>query len=90
MDIEDEYIRDYSFEPEFIRRKDSLEMHRSRLEKTRKHNKMFKSKSLPTDLGRAHSIDLLTQTVTQNILEAELDAFRTVKNFQITIILSDD
>lgn len=80
MGIEDEYIRDYSFEPEFITRKDSLEMHRSRLERTRKHNKMFsKTKtSESVDLERTHSIDQLTSGATQNILEAELDAFKTV------------
>lgn len=43
LDIKDEYIRDYSFDPEFIKRKDSLDTHMDRLEKThvlnkRKHN----------------------------------------------------
>lgn len=43
LDIKDEYIRDYSFDPEFIKRKDSLDTHKDRLEKThvlnkRKHN----------------------------------------------------
>lgn len=82
MGIEDEYIRDYSFEPEFIKRRDSLEMHRSRLEKTRKHSKIFSRISSKTkmsiDLERAHSIDQLTQSVGQNPLESELYAFRTV------------
>lgn len=78
MSFVDEYNRDFIFEPEFITRRDSLDMHRSRLERTRKHNKKFKSKLPQIDLERAHSIDQLTLSVTQNILEAELDAFRTV------------
>lgn len=81
MDIEDEYIRDYSFEPEFITRRDSLEMHRSRLENTRKHNKIFKKKSKLLSIkadDRKCSIEQLSLDVTQNIIEAEVDAFETV------------
>jgi hypothetical protein len=80
MDIEDEYIRDYSFEPEFITRKDSLRMHRSRLEKTRKHNKVFKRKteSLEVVLEKTLAAEQPALS-TQNIIEAEVDAFRTVK-----------
>lgn len=39
LDIKDEYIRDYSFDPEFIKRKDSLDTHKDRLEKARLLNK---------------------------------------------------
>lgn len=83
MDIEDEYNRDYSFEPEFITRKDSLEMHRSRLERTRKHEKIFKKKSqsLRVKMEKPScSIEHLALSVTQNLIEAEVDAFVTVKS----------
>lgn len=82
MDIEDEYNRDYSFEPEFITRKDSIEMHRSRLERTRKHEKIFlKKKALSVDLAEkpSCSIEQLALSVTQNLIEAEIDSFVTVK-----------
>jgi hypothetical protein len=79
MDIDDEYIRDYSFEPEFITRKDSLVMHRSRLERTRKHNKIFKRKCKSLDnIDRACSVEALNLSITQNIIEAEVDAFQSV------------
>lgn len=80
MDIEDEYHRDYSFEPEFITRKDSLEMHRSRLERTRKHEKIFKRKSRSADLAEKSPIEQLALSVTQNLIEAEVDAFVTVNS----------
>lgn len=47
LDIKDEYVRDFSFDPEFIKRKDSLDTHKERIEKavvagkkrlSRKHN----------------------------------------------------
>ncbi|KAG5672631.1 hypothetical protein PVAND_002745 [Polypedilum vanderplanki] len=80
MDIEDEYTRDFSFEPEFITRKDSLQMHRSRLERTRKHNKIFKIKTISLDiiLEKALVNEQQTTLSTQNIVEAEVEAFRTM------------
>lgn len=78
MGIEDEYNRDYSFEPEFITRKNSLELHRSRLERTRKHEKIFKRKSQLLDLEKQCSLEQLAISVTPNIVEAEVDAFRMV------------
>lgn len=83
MTIEDEYNRDYSFEPEFIKRKDSLEMHRSRLERTRKHNKMFKRKlQCENVVAQQESFEELVTALSapENIVEAEVDAFRMVKN----------
>lgn len=44
LDIEDEYIRDYAFDPEFIKRKDSLDTHKERIEKAQKAKKHFKHK----------------------------------------------
>jgi hypothetical protein len=80
MGIEDEYNRDYSFEPEFISRKDSLQMHRSRFEKTRKHEKIFKKKPQPLVLvENSQSLEQLALSVSQNIVEHEVDTFRTVK-----------
>lgn len=84
MGIEDEYNRDYSFEPEFISRKDSLQMHRSRLERTRKHEKIFKKKPQPLVLvENSHSLEHLALSVSQNIVEHEVDTFRTVKNKRV-------
>jgi hypothetical protein len=86
MGIEDEYHRDYSFEPEFIRRKDSLEMHRSRLERTRKHSKIFNKKISP-DAEDNEVKEELALGATQSILEAEIDTFRTVISSLITIFI---
>lgn len=79
MGIEDEYNRDYSFEPEFITRKNSLELHRSRFERTRKHEKIFKKKSKTLKLDMKCSLEQLALSVTPNVVDAEVDAFRTVK-----------
>jgi hypothetical protein len=79
MDIEDDYVRDYSFEPEFITRKDSLNMHRSRWERTRKHIKAFKSKPEPLDVVLERTLASEQPAMSrQNIVEAEVDAFQTV------------
>lgn len=43
LHIKDEYIRDYAFEPEFIQRRDSLEMLKLRLENSQKKHKFPKS-----------------------------------------------
>lgn len=85
MGIEDEYNRDYSFEPEFITRKNSLELHRSRLERTRKHEKIFKKKAQLLKVAvevdkKKCSLEQLACSVTPCLIEAEVDAFRTVKN----------
>lgn len=77
--MEDEYNRDYSFEPEFVWRKDSIEMHRSRLERTRKHNKVFKRKEESIDLEKTSSEERLASNESVNIVDAEVNAFRMVK-----------
>lgn len=50
LDLKDEYVRNFVFDPELLQRKDSIRMHKDRLEKIQKANKRY--------LKKVHSIDI--------------------------------
>jgi hypothetical protein len=72
----DEYIRNFAFEPEFLTRKDSIDMHRDRIKREQKHTKK---------LAKTHSVDLQTLSeeeiaskFKENVIDAEVYSFCTV------------
>lgn len=76
MELEDEYIRNYVFDPEFITRKDSIDMHKERIDNVQKRTRK---------LARQHSLDLcnlseeeITLKLNKNLIEAEVHSFSTV------------
>lgn len=84
MDFEDEYVRDFAFDPEFIRRKDSIEMHRDRIEKRHKCNKrrsfMRKFHSDKAHKSFSSSDEEIAIKFKKNIIDAEVYSFCTVNS----------
>lgn len=95
MGIEDEYVRDYSFDPEYIiGRKNSLQIHKENFKKRKKSKKLLRQKlivylnpnnldKLPSD-ERLKSEDEETETE-RNIVDVGVEEFQTVSgllNFQ--------
>lgn len=78
LDIEDEYIRDYAFEPEFIQRKDSIKMHKERLEKKHKQNEKLMRKFHSLDVYKSLSEEEIAMILKTNIIDAEVYSFCTV------------
>jgi hypothetical protein len=76
MELEDEYVRNYVFDPEFITRKDSFELHKERMVHDQKRVRK---------LARMHSLDLcdlseeeITVKLNKNVVEDEVQSFSTV------------
>lgn len=74
MGFEDEYKRDYAFEPEFIQRKDSLEMHKDRIDKSHKRNRSFLRKFRSVEKHESTSEEDFKLT----FIEAEVHSFCSV------------
>lgn len=78
LDLKDEYVRNYIFDPELLQRKDSIEMHKDRLEKIQKANKRY--------LKKVHSIEINAPMTSEEIaakfpttpLDDEVYSFCTV------------
>lgn len=79
LDIEDEYIRDYAFDPEFIQRKKSFDESLSeRLQSGQSHKR---SKSL---LRKFRLVDkhksMSDENLKKSMVDAEVDSFYSVNN----------
>lgn len=78
--MKDEYKRNFAFDPEFIERKDSLEMHKDRIEKTHSHkrNKSFMRKFHSIEAHNSVPDEEAAMSLKKNIVEAEVISFHTV------------
>lgn len=84
LDIEDEYIRDYSFDPEFIQRKDSLEMHKDHLKNYyRNHEKKLAHKVRAIEMSNSLTEEEIAMKKEKNIVDAEVYSFCTVIRFWV-------
>lgn len=79
MDLKDEYIRNYAFEPEFIVRKDSMESHKTRLEKSPKPKKKLRLIDTHKSLPDSES----SNKFASSIIEDEVYSFCTVNILRI-------
>lgn len=80
MELKDEYIRNYVFEPEFLTRKDSIHMHKDRLLREQKREQRQSKR-----LAKSHSLELealseeeVAMKFEKSIVDAEVYSFCTV------------
>lgn len=87
MGIEDEYVRDYSFDPEYIiGRKNSLTIHKENFKKRRKSKKPIRRKFIylnPNNLDKLPSnvklkVEDEEHEVERNVVDVEVEEFQTV------------
>lgn len=82
LNISDEYKRDYVFDPEIIRRKDSIEMHHDRIKISRQRKKnfsrRFRSFNLDAEKTIYQSEDSIAMEIKRNIIDVEVEGFHTV------------
>lgn len=77
--MKDEYLRDYSIEPEFVERKDSIKMHKERISKIRK-KQLKKQFSFDADRNVENS-ELLDIASPLNSIENSVYEFSSVNIF---------
>lgn len=82
MNMEDEYFRDYVFEPEFIQRKDCPENHLG-LDKSLMQSQSFSRKLKPKDNPESSTSD---EDLKLTFIEAEVYSFSSV-NIQNVLFL---
>lgn len=87
MGIEDEYVRDYSFDPEYIiGRKNSLNIHKENFKKRRKSKKPIRRKFIylsPNNLDKLPSNENIKledeeKEIERNVVDVEVEEFQTV------------
>lgn len=76
--MRDEYKRDFAFDPEFIERKDSLEMHKERIDKSHKRKKSFMRKFHSIEAHNSVPDEEAAMSFKKNIVEDEVISFHTV------------
>ena len=76
MGIEDEYVRDYSFDPEYIiGRKNSLSIHKENFKKRRKSKKPIRRKFVIKSILKVEDEE---KEVERNVVDVEVEEFQTV------------
>lgn len=80
LDIKDEYIRDYAFDPEFIQRKDFTEAHEDCLESKKKLKLNKKLKLHSKDFLESLSEEEIAMNFEQNSIDAEVYSFCAVNS----------
>jgi hypothetical protein len=78
LDLKDEYVRNYVFDPELLQRKDSIEMHKDRLEKIQKANRRYMKKVHSIDINKPMSHEELAAKIPTTPLDDEVYSFCTV------------
>lgn len=93
MGIEDEYVRDYSFDPEYIiGRKNSLNIHKENFKKRRKSKKPIRRKFIylsSNNLDKLPSNENIKledeeKEIERNVVDVEVEEFQTVSGWCFT------
>lgn len=78
LDLKDEYIRNYVFDPELLQRKDSIDMHKERMDKIHKANKRFMRKFHSVDIDKPMTEEEIATKFKNTVVDDEVYSFCTV------------
>ena len=79
--MKDEYIRDFFFDPEFIRHKNSVVVIKDQFENNHTTIQKRLQKSCSVDKTQSHSDDELSENLKKNNVDDEVYSFCTVNIF---------
>lgn len=78
LDLKDEYIRNYVFDPELLQRKDSIDMHKDQLENIHKANKRYLRKFHSVEIDKPMTDDEIAAKFKNTVVDDEVYSFCTV------------
>lgn len=78
IDLKDEYIRNYVFDPELLQRKHSIDMHKDRLENIQKANKRYLRKFHSVEIDKPMTDEEIAAKFKNTVVDDEVYSFCTV------------
>jgi hypothetical protein len=78
LELKDEYIRNYVFDPELLQRKDSIAKHKDRLDKIHKANKRYMRKFHSIEIDKPMTEEEIASEFKNTIVDDEVHSFCTV------------
>lgn len=78
LDMKDEYVRNYVFDPELLQRKDSIDMHKDRLVKIHKANKRYLRKFHSIEIDKPMTEEEIATKFKNTVVDDEVYSFCTV------------